>query len=272
MYIIDIPNLDLKQIAESGQCFRFKQEDDKTFSVIAFGRYLKVSQEQTRLIFSCDEQEFDKLWRSYFDLDTDYGLLCENILKGEDDFMKRAVMYGSGIRILRQELWEMFISFIISQNNNIPRIKKSIESLCESFGRPIVIEGKVMGYSFPEPEALADLELSELAGLSLGYRDRYIIEASRWYVKEREGIVRELYGMDAVKQKETLKKCVLGIGEKVANCIVLFGLHTLSACPIDTWMKKLIEEDYGKLRPAWMNDEYAGVYQQYAFYYKRDRA
>lgn len=272
MYTKIIENLDLKQIADSGQCFRWQEISENTYAVIAFERYLKITQHGNRFAFHCMEEEFEAVWKEYLDLDTDYGALKKLTMDSDDAFLKQAVSYGTGIRILRQDLWEMIVSFIISQNNNIPRIRKNIEALCAKFGKPICEEGLLRGYSFPSAEVLAAQTPMDFKELGLGYRDKYILNAAEWYVREKDGEVLRLRTCHhAEEQKEILKNGICGVGEKVANCIVLFGLHGLETCPIDTWMKKLIEEDYGSVRPEWMESRYAGVYQQYAFYYKRDR-
>lgn len=273
MYTKIIADLDLKQIADSGQCFRWQKISEDTYAVIAFEHYLEITQHGNEFAFYCTQEEFEAVWKDYLDLDTDYEALNRQIRDGEDAFLKQAVRYGTGIRILRQDLWEVIVSFIISQNNNIPRIRKNIEALCAKFGKPVREGGQLQGYSFPAASVLAAQTLADFKELGLGYRDKYILSAAEWYVREKDGAVMRLKTCHhADEQKEILKNGICGVGEKVANCIVLFGLHGMDACPIDTWMKRLIAENYACVQPEWTKSAYAGLYQQYAFYYKRDGA
>lgn len=254
MYTIQNDYMDLEQIAQSGQCFRWEKLDDNAYKIPMLDTSVEVKQNKNEFTFYCDEDEFNKIWRHYLDLDTDYAKIIEKIAD-DDKFLKDAASYGRGIRILNQNLWEIMVSFVISQNNNIPRITKSLNMLCEKFSQ------------FPQSAALFSLKKEELAGLGLGYRDEYIINLAGYY-NESEDVSGKLFSLgyeDAMKELMSIK----GIGRKVANCICLFGLHRLEACPIDTWMKKIIDEDYNGTMPLWMKDKWAGVYQQYVFYYKR---
>lgn len=256
-----IPYFNLEQIADSGQCFRWTRLDKDKYGIVAYGKYLEVSQCNDEVIFDCSQEDFDDIWNHYFDLETDYGSIINGISE-KDEFLRDAVNTAGGIRILNQELWEMVISYIISQNNNIPRIKKSIEFLCRGIGRRIAEDL----YGFPEYEQLAAVDKNLIAGAGLGYRDVYIFELCEKYDEE------EIIGVTAhMNYKQALEYYMnfKGIGRKVANCICLFGLHHLDACPIDTWMRRIIDEEYNGNMPEWMTGEYAGVYQQYAFYYKR---
>lgn len=268
MYETRISCLDLKSVADSGQCFRWKTEGCKV-GIIAFGRYVEISQRGDVFSFDCTRQEYEDIWRNYLDIDTDYELVCGRADGLNDSLLRAAVNAGRGIRILNQDFFEVLISFIISQNNNIPRIKKITEAFCERFGKPVYASKKMAGFSFPAPEDLRNLKPQDLKGLGLGYRDKYLCDAVRWYLSGGEDMVLELRNMPAGEQRRILKQSICGVGDKVANCVMLFGLHKLDACPIDVWMKKLIKEDYGGVCPAWMTDKYAGIYQQYTFYYKR---
>lgn len=253
MYNITNEYMDLAQIADSGQCFRWEKIEDDTYKIFTLDKSVTVTQERDKFTFSCDESEFNEVWKHYLDLDTDYGEIISSIEK-DDLFLSKAAEYGRGIRILNQDLWEILISFVISQNNNIPRITKSLKSICGKFG------------GFPTCQILKELRKEDLSDLGLGYRDEYIIEAAKYYNPEiTYKNLSSLHYEDAVKELKSIK----GIGNKVANCVCLFGLHQLEACPIDTWMKKIIDEDYDSVMPNWMKDKWAGVYQQYVFYYKR---
>lgn len=274
--IQNIKNFDLEQIADSGQCFRWRKIDEGKYLIPAYDHIVTVAQSGEKFEFSCTEAEYQIIWKHYFDLELDYGKIIAAIDKN-DTFLKEAAEYGSGIRILNQELWEMIISYIISQNNNIPRIKKGIEAVCDRYKAVICkdeqdnlekTENEI--YGFPH---LTDIEKNggrqSLSELGLGYRDEYI-----WLMCEYEHENKVFFDNLRKCDYEQSMKMLMehkGIGKKVANCISLFGLHHLDACPIDVWMKKIIDEEYDGVKPAWMSDRYAGVYQQYAFFYKRDR-
>lgn len=263
----DIDFLDLGQIAGSGQCFRWKKLDENKYRIPACGSCLDVAQTGNHFEFSCTKEEFESIWYNYFDLGTDYGSLIKRI-DDNDKFLKNAAEYGRGIRILNQDIWETIISFIISQNNNIPRIKKSIEAVCRKYNRQTEALKGTDIYMMPY---LADIEKNggreSLSGLGLGYRDGYIWGMCS-YQYNSPGFIDELEKLDYESSMKYLMG-FKGIGKKVANCICLYGLHHLDACPVDVWMKKIIDEEYNGVMPAWMADAYAGVYQQYAFFYKR---
>ena len=249
--IIDHMNLD--QIANSGQCFRWQKLNDNTYGIPAFGRYLEISQNDNVFTLSCDEDEWTKYWKSYFDVDTDtdYDEVEKFIMESNDGFLRTAYEYGSGIRILRQDLWEVIISFVISQNNNIPRIKKSIEKLCDE------VDGK-----FPNCYEIFDMDLTDKG---LGYRDKYLEDACKWWICE-EGYVESR--LRNVKEPKQHLLEIKGVGNKVADCICLFGLHNLKAFPIDTHIKKIIDREYNGKMPDWVENKYSGLFQQYLFYYE----
>ncbi len=173
-----IKDFDLEQIFECGQCFRWNREDDGSYTGVAFGKIVNMRMEAAceLIIDNCTAEEFERIWRPYLDLDRDYGRV-KRALKGEE--IARAIEVGSGIRILRQDFWEALVSFIISQNNNIPRIKGCIEALAAGFGEKI---GSYRGrdyYALPEPEVLASLEPEELGAVRLGYRAPYLVQTAR---------------------------------------------------------------------------------------------
>lgn len=252
MYTTQIDHMNLHQIANSGQCFRWQQINDNTYKIPAFGKELTISQDGNTFILSCDENEWNSLWKNYFDVDTDtnYNEVENIIMDSNDDFLKAAYQFGSGIRILRQDLWEMIISFIISQNNNIPRIKRSIQKLCDENN------GK-----FPE---WYDLINMDLADKGLGYRDEYIRNAC--YARATTFTDDDLEFGYANAKAQLMK--IKGIGEKVANCILLFSLHYLDAFPVDTHIRKLLDREYNGEIPEWAESKYAGLFQQYLFYYE----
>lgn len=251
MHITQIDHMDLNQIANSGQCFRWQQLTDNTYKIPAFGKELTISQDGDIFTLSCDEDEWKSLWRNYFDIDTNYNEVENIIMNTNDDFLKAAYQFGSGIRILRQELWEVIISFIISQNNNIPRIKKSIQKLCDE-----------VGGRFPDCFEILNMDLSDKG---LGYRDKYLEDAASWWMWEND------YSESRLKHTKEPEKHLLevyGIGKKVCSCICLFGLHKLDSFPIDTHIRKIINREYSGKLPDWVRCKYAGLFQQFIFYYE----
>lgn len=257
-------NFSLRQICESGQCFRLNELTPDSYELVAFGKYLRLQQQGEEISFHCNEEEFQSIWRSYFDLDGDYERMIASV-REKDAYLKAAVSYGSGIRILKQDLWEMIVSFIVSQQNNIKRIRRCISLLCERYGdRCQTPEGQSY-YVFPTPKALAGAELCDLAQCNLGYRNKYIKKAAQ-SICQGEVSLEEIQSMSYRNAVEELKK-LCGVGDKVAECICLFALHQLEAFPIDTHIKKVLESQYPEGFPYEAYPGYAGVMQQYIFYY-----
>lgn len=249
MFTIRIDHMSLTQIANSGQCFRWKQINENTYMIPAFGREITISQDGNLFTLSCDENEWNSIWKNYFDVDTDtdYDEAEEIIKYLDDNYLKTAYEFGRGIRILRQDLWEVIVSFIISQNNNIPRIRKSIEKICaENNGK------------FPE---WYDLINMDLADKGLGYRDEYIRNAC--YARATTFTDDDLESGYANAKAQLMK--IKGIGEKVANCILLFSLHYLDSFPVDTHIRKILDREYSGELPDWAFGKYAGLLQQYIF-------
>lgn len=265
--------INLKQIAESGQCFRWKKICPGRYFVISAGQAACFFQEKTGIRILCREKD-EEYFRRYLDLDTDYGKVIEQIDE-KDDFLIGAAQMGRGIRILRQNLWEMIISFIISQRNNIPRIMKSIDALCEKLGEQIVFdyEGEhLVGYTFPSPEVIVGADLSEF---KFGYREKYIRQTAEDILEGKFDLEEVKDAVDEGKTPEQVKemlKQLKGVGEKVASCIQLFGLHQLSLFPIDTWIAKVEEIYYNGHFPVERYEGIAGVMQQYLFFRVREEA
>lgn len=265
-------DFDLGQIANSGQCFRINKVGENQFSIVAQGKLLIVDVNEDSYLFHCTEHQFDKRWRGYFDLDTDYRQIKEIALNKhpEDKLVADAISYAPGMRILKQEPWEAIVSFIVSQRKNIPAIKKSIESICEKYGNFIgTYKGKDY-YSFPSPYSIVSGGMDQLKETGVGYRADYIMKAAEAVIDGSLSIVT-LQGMSHENTMEYLMK-FKGIGTKVANCISLYGLHHLDAFPKDIWMQRMIDEDYHGSPPEWSKEDYAGAIQQYVFYYKRSLA
>lgn len=253
--------LDLAVTLDCGQCFRFQQEPDGSFYGIAFGEPLRLRQDADSIVFyKTSEEDFKTIWKPYFDLDTDYAAIRDFL--SVDDTMAKAIAFAPGIRILRQSPFEALVSFLISQNNNIPRIKTSIQRLCEQFGRPLAEDG----FAFPEPEALWNLEKEDLAGLGLGYRDGYLLDCVR-RIRDGRLDLNRIAALPLADARTALLQ-IKGVGVKVAECVLLFGFHRLDAFPIDTWMKKALAAHYPAGFPAAFH-EVAGIAQQYLFHYIR---
>lgn len=265
--IIESNNFNLKQIADSGQCFRMNEIEDNTYSLIAYDKYIELKQIDNHTIdISCSEEDYRDIWYEYFDMGYDYEGICDLLINGDDKFLSDAAGYGSGIRILQQDPFEVLISFIISQNKNIPAIKSSIESISKMFGQEKICKG-VTYYTFPSPQALSQASQEELRQAKLGYRDKYISAAANMVASGQLNL-DQLKLMEPQQAFKELNK-IFGVGPKVANCISLFGLHHLDRVPVDVWIKRILEEIYDNDFDWTKYDGYAGVVQQYMFYYMR---
>ena len=257
--------LDLKQTLESGQCFRWRRQDDGSYVGISGTRVLKTARTSDGVVFTVGNESDVDYWLKYFDSETDYEAVIKQF--SADKTLGEAARENSGIRILRQEPFETLISFIISQNNNIPRIIGIISRLCESFGDKISDEYGGM-WSFPDAKRLAALSAEELAPLRAGFRVRYILDAA---VKVADGTIDldSIYDMSYDDGKAYLKT-ITGVGDKVADCVLLFAYHKTSAFPSDVWIKRIVAEYYSDGLPECMG-EYKGIAQQYLFEYFRKR-
>ena len=258
----------LKKIAESGQCFRWKE--------LGPGKYL-IPSGQTCAIMEQKEPDDDlhllieegtlPLWQDYLNYGERYGSIIREareatLADGSPDlFLREAVLEAAGVQILTQDLWETLVSFVISQNNNIPRIKKLVAALCKQFGDRRQLAGHEF-YTFPTWERLAGQDLS---GLGLGYRDKYVEQLAQNVTDGRIDL-HELTGMET-EQARTYLKSIHGVGNKVADCVLLFGLHRVEAFPVDTWIRQVIDEHYGGKFPVEHYDGHAGIIQQFIFYY-----
>lgn len=300
MVSVSVDCFDLKRICDCGQIFRMYERADGVFDVYSGSRHIRVRQrkkgERNTVDFVCTQEEFDSYWKRYFDLDRDYGAIVKEAMRSEkigtkhednapdtkcegydsdiagetdksstkyenEEFVATACRFGAGIRILHQDIWEMLISFIISQQKQIPSIRKCIEALCERFGerrcekipafddtgsdgqptREEVLEDHLW-YTFPTAWAIAEGGAEGLKGLSLGYRERYIYETAVRYLSEGRPYEEvESIGLEAAS---AYFKSFCGVGEKVANCICLFGAGYVDAFPIDTHIKDILYREY----------------------------
>ena len=256
MRINNVKDFELAHIFECGQCFRWKKENED----IIFRGELKG--------------DFERVCQEYFDLTRNYGEIKE-ILCLNDENMKKASEYGFGIRILNQDPWEMIISFIISAANNIPRISKTIENIARTYGKKVEYNGNTY-YLFPTPEELSKATIEDLRGLNLGFRDKYVNQATKLVVNGSVNI-ENILEMDTNNAKKELMK-IPGVGAKVADCILLFSMNRIESFPVDTWIKKVMSELYvDSTNITQINKyatekfgKYAGIAQQYLFYYKRE--
>ena len=264
MFYYDVNTLDIKKIADSGQTFRMVPEPERSlqsgadvYRCIASDRICHAGGG----LIDCPENE-NAFWKDYFDIDTDYEAMAASI--DEDDlYLASAAEFGKGIRILRQDPWEMMITFIISQRRSIPSIKTCVEALCRKWGRPI---GEGL-YAFPTPEELASASPDELACCSLGYRTEYVYLAAQGVC---DGSV-DLAAMENMSDQELFSALtsLRGVGPKVANCVSLFGFHRIGAFPIDVWIDRVLKEHYPNGFPFGRYEGFAGVMQQYMFFAAR---
>ncbi|GAB6086377.1 DNA-3-methyladenine glycosylase family protein [Alkaliphilus crotonatoxidans] len=269
-------DFELSHIFDCGQCFRWEREPDGSYTGVAYGKILNVNKIGQEIHFNhTNQKDFEEIWTGYFDLNTDYASIKQTLAK-EDAVMEQAVAFGGGIRILRQDFWEALISFILSANNNIPRIKKIIGLISQRYGQYLgTFEGKDY-YSFPEAAVLKEVSKEELMACNTGYRAGYIIAAAAQLLQRQTEIDR-LQEADWENCHRWLMEFT-GVGPKVANCIAFFSMSKLEAFPVDVWIKRLMEHFYFKEeKPAPYIEryaktkfgQYAGYAQQYLFYYGR---
>ena len=269
-------DFDLAHTFECGQCFRFNKISENSYFGVAFGKPLEIEQTKDCIILhNTSKDDFENVWRSFLDLDCDYGHI-KKLLTENDSIMTEAVHCGYGIRILKQDTWETIVSFIISASNNIPRIKGIIERLCENFGEAVEYKGKIY-YTFPSAQRINSLSLEELSVIRAGFRDKYIKAAAEAVVSGKLD-VSVLNKMSTPEAKKALMS-VKGIGNKVSDCILLFGLSRADSFPVDVWIKRIMEFCYFRSeQPIKTISEFAqkkfgkfgGYAQQYLFFYARE--
>ncbi|MRZ81610.1 8-oxoguanine DNA glycosylase [Paeniclostridium sordellii] len=272
-----VSDFDPKHIFECGQCFRWKDQGDGSYTGVAKGRVINVSREgDTIYLKNTNLEDFNNIWKDYFDLDTDYSKI-KNKLRNMDEYLEKATEFGWGIRLLRQDPWEMIISFIISSNNRIPMIQKAIKNLSREYGTYIgSYEGEDY-YDFPTPQQLSKASIEEIRACSTGFRDKYIKSTTEEVIKNNDDVYsyRNLSTEDCIK--ELLK--FNGIGPKVGDCIALFGMQKYDTFPVDVWVKRVMQEFYveddmslPKIRKYAIDKfgDLSGFAQQYLFYYARE--
>lgn len=282
-YILENANsFNLRDIFECGQCFRWNKEDDESYTGVIENNVLNVKNIENTIIFKgiCNGN-IQEIVTNYFDLNRDYTKI-KNELSKIDDYMKNSIKYGEGIRILNQELWETIISFIISANNNIPRIKGIIERLSKKYGKEIIWNGKKY-YTFPTPEELRNVSVEEYRKLGLGFRDIRVYETTKM-ILNKEVDLKKLFNEETETVREELLK-LSGVGPKVADCILLFStLKRFEVFPIDVWVRRVMNDLYiknedekkvSKKQILEIADKkygnLAGIAQQYLFYWRREK-
>lgn len=272
-------DLDLGKIAASGQCFRVREFGDRTFRFITgnnviYMRKLVDEADDTRessvshYEISCSQDEWERIWEPYFDLARSYADIRHKSA-GVNEFVDTAMDFGRGIRVLKQDAWEMLVTFIISQRKNMPAISKSVNLIAERFGKPIVTEFETV-HVFPTPQELAVANEEDLRECSLGYRAPYVADAVR-LVLSGELDLESITKLGDEELFENLQK-VRGVGKKVANCICLFAYGRTGLVPVDVWIARAIDEECGGEDPFAAFGADAGIVQQYVFFYMTQAA
>lgn len=276
MVTADIPFLDLAKVADSGQAFRIRVIDDSHIELVAFGRYLQVAKTgKDRFAFSCSSKEFDNIWKNYFDLGRDYEAIVKSIDKN-DKYLIEAARFGKGIRILKQDIFETTISYIISQRRSIPSITTSVERISKLCGRmikaprlsdPFVKPLFYEYYAFPTPEELNSLPFTELENTGVGYRAPYIARAAEGF---KTGML-DPESLASLSDDDLYKALtsMYGVGTKVANCIMLFAFARTGRFPVDVWIQRIEDNYYGGHFDCTPYPDTAGIMQQFMFYYER---
>lgn len=267
----------LSQILECGQCFHFDKLDEEVYEVVAFGRAVKMEQTDKVLrIYGSSMEDYEGIWKLYLDMDNDYGLIKQSVIKA-DGALKTAVDEKSGIRILNQNFFETLISFIVSQNKSIPQIKQCVKNISHRFGDEVIGYNGEAFYVFPDVQRLHDATEEELRECKVGFRAPYIKNATEAVYSG--AVTKEKLDELDIAQARELLMTIKGVGEKVANCVLLFGLGRREAFPVDVWMKRIMEQMYFDGKDTKKQDieafavnkfgDLGGYAQQYLFDYAR---
>ena len=280
----NLSSFNTRHIFECGQCFRWDEEEDKSYTGIVGKNVINVKEVENKVVFSSyGVDNLEELVKNYFDLDRNYEEIKVTLSK-IDEHLARSIEYGSGIRILNQDLWETIISFIISANNNIPRIKGIINRLSQKYGEKIEWKGKEY-YTFPTVEELSKASVEDLRSLGLGFRDIRVYETTH-RILSREVDLKALHNEQDTEKVRNILLTLSGVGPKVADCILLFStLKRFDVFPIDVWVRRVMNELYIKKEDETKvnkkeieklaKEKYGnleGIAQQYLFFWKRDTA
>jgi len=270
-----VRDFDPVHIFECGQCFRWVRQKDGSYTGVARGRVVNISfQDGTLVIKNSSLEDFLNIWFEYLDLGRDYSKIKEML--DRDEHMSRAIKFGHGIRILKQDIWEVLISFIISANNRIPMIMKTVAAISELYGDELQYDGTPY-YCFPDADKLAASGISELEACRAGFRCKYIVNTSEM-IKRGEVRLQDLGNLETARAREELMK-LPGVGPKVADCVLLYSGTKHDVFPTDVWVKRVMEELYFKREASFKEiqdfassyfGELAGFAQQYLFYYARE--
>ena len=280
-----VKNFNIKQILECGQCFRWEKISDTNYIIVSNRRVIEVVQNcDDVIIYNTNLKDFEDIWREYFDLDRDYSKIKEELSK--DELLSKSVDFGYGIRILNQEPFEILISFIVSARNSIPAIMKTIKKISERWGDELHYKGNTY-YAFPTPEQVKEATLDEIKETGASFRSKYILDTIARVNEALENPDNEelkIYDLDYIKSLDAdechlaLQK-FMGVGAKVADCIMLFSMAKHSAFPVDVWIKRAMIHFYlapdvslNKIRVFGRDKfgELSGLAQQYLFYYARE--
>lgn len=265
-------------VFECGQCFRWTKEKDESYTGVIKNSVINVKKIGNDIHFSGNcEGNIQTICEEYFNLQTNYEEIKEK-LSNIDEFLKNSIEYGKGIRILKQDLWETLLSFIISANNNIPRIKIIIERIAQKYGNKIEFKNKIY-YTFPTPKMLQSASVEDFRSLGLGFRDIRIYETVQKTLKGEINLEELKQEQNTEILREHLLK-IPGVGPKVADCVLLFALNKFDVFPVDVWVKRVISELYfsnkeqtPKVIHEFAEKQYgnlAGLAQQYLFYWRRE--
>lgn len=273
---LSVECFNLKYTLECGQCFRWKCIGKNEYVGVIYDRVIRIKQEDTKIfIWSNKKEKLEQVVRDYFDLNKDYSTLEKKIAK-IDKHIAKSLQYSSGIRILNQPLFETIISYIISANNNIKRISRSVNDMSRMFGREVEFEGNKY-YLFPTLEELKNITIDDLLSLGTGFRARYIKKDVEYFI-DNPNFLKDLMNLDTMKAREKLIS-LAGIGPKVADCILLFSLKRGEVFPVDVWVKRIMEKLYFKentglkqIKEYAENNflENAGIVQQHLFHNVRE--
>lgn len=270
-----VHDFNLSHTFDCGQCFRWIKQENGSYTGVVKDKVANVQFENEKLYISNSSfEDFVSIWFEYFDLGTDYSKIKSDLLK--DEIMQKALSFGSGMRLLRQDIWELVISFIISANNMIPRIMKSVELLSKIYGSPIVTTNGDF-YSFPTPSALFASTIEQISICKAGFRCKYIHGTAKMILDKKI----DLYSLDSLNTSDARKELIKlpGVGQKVAECVLLFSGTKFDVFPTDVWIKRIIEALYLKKDTPLKDissfaDNYfgklSGYAQQYLFYYARE--
>ena len=280
LVITDTGNYSVFKTFDCGQCFRFDKTDDErhkyAVSGVAYGKYIVIAEDEpgTVTLYGITEDEYASVFCHFLALDTDYGEIDREIASALPEnsagrsHMEACIRSSEGIRILAQEPWEALCSFIVSQNNNIPRIKKIIRAMCEAYGEKIITPDGRTEYAFPTADSLAAAGVDEIFALRTGFRAKYIYDCA---VKYKDGMIdtAKILASSDYEECEKILESISGVGPKVAACALLFGFGKTDAFPIDVWIKKVIAAHFPDGLDYHVFGRYAGIAQQYMFYHER---